>query len=167
MAKSTAKRPGVMLWFDIRPSLKRLSNEEKGRLFEAIMDYGETGVLPDFEGMTGIAWDFIRPRIDLDAERYEQAVQQRRDAVNKRWHGEQQRDTAVSPVLRNIPTTTTNANTTTDSSTTAEATATAPPTTRGQHDPDESRRLHELVERDRRGELWNADGTFRLQQRTP
>lgn len=68
------QRPGVMLFFDVRPALKRLTIEERGQLFEAILDYGELGLLPDFEGGLGIVWDFIQPRIDQDAERYADKV---------------------------------------------------------------------------------------------
>ena len=69
-----SQRPGVMLFFDIRPALKRLTIEERGQLFEAILDYGELGLLPEFEGGLGIVWDFIQPRIDQDAERYADKV---------------------------------------------------------------------------------------------
>ena len=53
------KRPGVLLYFDIRNGMKRLSTSDKGRLFDAILDYAENGVVPDFEGGLGVAWDFI------------------------------------------------------------------------------------------------------------
>ena len=69
-----SQRPGVMLFFDVRPALKRLTIEERGRLFEAILDYGELGLLPEFEGGLGIVWDFIQPRIDQDAARYADRV---------------------------------------------------------------------------------------------
>lgn len=62
------KRPGIMLYFEVRPALRRLSDEEKGRLFEAILDYGENGILPIFDGCLGVAWDFIQPRIDADSQ---------------------------------------------------------------------------------------------------
>ena len=60
------KRPGVMLYFDLRPSLKLLSTEDRGRLFDAILDYAELGVVPELDGMLAMAWEFIRPRIDKD-----------------------------------------------------------------------------------------------------
>ena len=69
-----SQRPGVMLFFDVRPALKRLTIEERGQLFEAILDYGELGLLPEFEGGLGIVWDFIQPRIDQDAARYADKV---------------------------------------------------------------------------------------------
>ena len=43
-------KPGVMFYFDVRPCIKRLDAAEKGRLFEAILDYGEFGVVPELDG---------------------------------------------------------------------------------------------------------------------
>ena len=78
------KRPGVMLYFDLRPSLKLLSTEDRGRLFDAILDYAELGVVPELDGMLAMAWEFIRPRIDKDGERYERQIAQRQYAVYSR-----------------------------------------------------------------------------------
>ena len=61
-----------MLYFEIRPALQRLDNTEKGRLFDAILDYAADGITPEFDGMLGMAWDFIRPNLDRDAKRYNQ-----------------------------------------------------------------------------------------------
>lgn len=74
-------KPGVMFYFDIRPCIKRLGYEDKGRLFEAILDYGQSGTIPEFDGVLGIAWDFIQPRLDQDSERYGEKIDQRRYAV--------------------------------------------------------------------------------------
>ena len=72
-----AQRPGVMFYFDLRPCLKRLTLEEKGRLFEAILNYAELGEVPELEGMCGVAWDFIQPRIDRDGEAYNRSILQK------------------------------------------------------------------------------------------
>lgn len=79
------QRPGVMLYFSIRPSLKRLSLDEKGSLFEAILNYGQTGEIPDFNGMLGVAWDFIQPLVDADNEAYQNKCEQARKAISIRW----------------------------------------------------------------------------------
>lgn len=79
------KQPGVMLYFDVRPCLARLTAEEQGRLFNAILNYGEEGLEPGFDGMLGIAWDFIRPRLERDRERYEERVRQCEEAARRRW----------------------------------------------------------------------------------
>ena len=68
-------QPGVMLYFEVRPCLIRLNDGEKGQLFEAILDYGEHGIVPDFDGKMGVAWDFIKPRLDRDSERYAEKTQ--------------------------------------------------------------------------------------------
>lgn len=74
-------KPGVMFYFDVRPCIKRLDANEKGRLFEAILDYGEFGIMPEFDGALGVAWDFIQPKLDRDTGRYEKQVEQRQYAV--------------------------------------------------------------------------------------
>lgn len=77
-------KPGVMFYFDIRPCLKRLSLEEKGLLFESVLDYAEHGIEPDLEGVAGVAWDFIKPGIDRDSDRYEGQILQKRYAAYTR-----------------------------------------------------------------------------------
>lgn len=77
-------KPGVMFYFDVRPCIKRLDINEKGRLFEAILDYGEFGIVPDLDGALGVAWDFIQPKLDRDAGRYDKQVKQKQYAVFSR-----------------------------------------------------------------------------------
>ena len=72
------QKPGVMLYFELRPSLRRLA------LYDAIMDYGEWGVVPDFTGKLAVAWDFVQPKPDRDDEAYLRNVQQRRYALYAR-----------------------------------------------------------------------------------
>lgn len=77
------QRPGVMIYFDLRNSIKRLNEGQIGKLFTAILDYGEMGIIPDFDNDMALAitWDFIQPRIDKDGERFEQKVEQRKYAA--------------------------------------------------------------------------------------
>ncbi len=76
-------KPGIMFYFSTRPCLKRLSLEEKGLLFEALLDYGEFGAVPTFDESPGlaVAWDFMQQLVDRDAERYGVKVMQRRYAT--------------------------------------------------------------------------------------
>ena len=78
------QKPGVMLCFELRPSLRRLSSRERLALYDAIMDYGEWGVVPDFTGKLAVAWDFVQPKLDRDDEAYLRNVQQRRYALYAR-----------------------------------------------------------------------------------
>lgn len=106
------QRPGVMIYFDIAHSINRLSNEERGILFSAIMEYGEFGTVPALDGMLAMAWDFIKPRLDRDAKKYEEMCQKRTAAINSRWNKERasnaidenSTDTNEYSSIQNIPT---------------------------------------------------------------
>ncbi|MBE6982282.1 MAG: hypothetical protein E7437_08180 [Ruminococcaceae bacterium] len=74
-------RPGIMVYFDIIEPLAVLSNEDRGVLFTAMLDYGKTGKIPAFEGMLALAWGFVKPRIDKDAQSYADSVRQRKYAA--------------------------------------------------------------------------------------
>ena len=105
-------KPGVMFYFDVRPCLKRLTDQEKGVLFEAILDYGQYGVVPDFDGMMGVAWDFIQPRIEADDNHYKEIVQARKDAAKARWKKSAMQmhadDTSADCTMQMMPNTTQN-----------------------------------------------------------
>ena len=74
-------RPGIMIYFDIRQPLKVLPDADKGRLFDAILEYGEFGIVPEFEGMLAMAWGFIQPKIDRDFAEYNRSVLRRQYAT--------------------------------------------------------------------------------------
>ena len=109
--------PGVMLYFDLRPCLDHLTREEQGMLFQAILDYGETGCPPELPGALAIAWAFIQPRLDRDRARYEAKVAQSTQAIRSRWQQLREQRAGLSEgktaaaadrdVYGRIPTTTT------------------------------------------------------------
>ena len=74
-------RPGVMLYFDMLEPIRVLPDADKGRLLVAILEYGKEGVVPQFDGMLALAWGFVRPKIDMDGESYENTKVQRKYAA--------------------------------------------------------------------------------------
>ena len=70
-----------MVYFDLLPPLRVLSYEDKGRLFEAMLEYGQSGVVPEFDGMLALAWGFVKPKIDKDSEEYNRTVLKRQFAA--------------------------------------------------------------------------------------
>ena len=76
-------RPGMVFYFDIIPALKYLSNEQKGKLFVAMLEYGMNDKSPDFSDgpLLGMAWCFVGPRIDRDGESYGEKKEQRKYAT--------------------------------------------------------------------------------------
>ena len=67
-----ADRPGFMMYFDFAPALSKLTDEEAGTLFKAIMDYASSGTIHDLPGTCGFAFEVLRPRIDNDRAAYEE-----------------------------------------------------------------------------------------------
>lgn len=84
MAKNN--KPGVMIYFEMFSGMKKLDYEQMGMLFEAIMVYSQTGEEPEFdEFVCDVAWDFIKPRLDNDSQRYDDVVDSRKAAADARW----------------------------------------------------------------------------------
>ena len=80
------KMPGVMIFFDIRPTLSLLSTSEKGLMLDAILDYAEDGLEPEFtDHSLEILWSVLKQKIDADRQRYADKCEQARKSALKRW----------------------------------------------------------------------------------
>lgn len=88
-------KPGVMFYFNMRPSSK-LSDSERLRLYDAILDYSQTGEVPELSGALGVVWDYIQPTLDGEklgvkgrfppCNRGEKRIQwAKRPAPSRRW----------------------------------------------------------------------------------
>lgn len=133
-------RPGIMLYFDMLEPIKVLPDADKGRLLVAMLEYGQSGKVPQFDGMLALAWGFVKPKIDKDSEEYNRTVLKRmyatfcRDRKKKNepeisfeeWLMtiDDQRYQVISNDTKWYPTTTTTTTTAT-STTTNTATSTA------------------------------------------
>lgn len=132
-------RPGIMLYFDILEPIRALPDSDKGRLLVAMLEYGQDGIEPEFDGMLALAWGFVKPKIDRDKESYDRQIQQKKYAsfareVKKRglspvsfedWGSlsDIERERLISADIGRYPTTTSTA--TTSPTTTATTTTTA------------------------------------------
>lgn len=61
----------------------KLSDEQAGKLIKAIFEYERTGVMPELEPLLDMAFTPIKQTIDIDAEKYAQKVEKRREAGSK------------------------------------------------------------------------------------
>ena len=132
-------RPGIMLYFDILEPIKVLPDADKGRLLVAMLEYGQTGAVPVFDGMLALAWGFVKPKIDKDSEEYNRTVLKRQYATfcrDRKKKGEpdisfdewmmtidDQSYQMISHDIKWYPTTTAATSTTTSTSTTTAAAA--------------------------------------------
>lgn len=74
-------RPGIMLYFDILEPIRVLPDADKGRLLVAMLEYGQQGILPEFDGMLALAWGFVKPKIDKDSDEYNKTILKRQYAT--------------------------------------------------------------------------------------
>lgn len=79
-------RPGFMFYFDWQHILRALSDDQRGKLVLAMVDYAQREQMPHFDDpVTAMAWNALWPRLDEDSRRYAETVNKRRDAAVKRW----------------------------------------------------------------------------------
>ena len=57
-----------------------LNMEQRGNLFTAIMLYAADKELPQMDGMTQMAFSFIKAQLDRDNQKYQKMVESRREA---------------------------------------------------------------------------------------
>lgn len=69
--------------------LAKLSDQEVGRLFRALLTYSATGKTQELTGRENVAFDFIADDIDRAKEKYEEKCNTNREKAVKRWHTEE------------------------------------------------------------------------------
>ena len=72
-----------MIYFETARAVKGLDYETKGRLFEAIMEYAEFGVVPELDGVLAVVWPFVADKVDRDSNKYEEIRAARAEAGRK------------------------------------------------------------------------------------
>ena len=80
MSQKTNCKTSFVLYHDIRGPVEMLTDEERGKLFSAILNYSEYGELPRFTGALQMAFAFIRTDLDRDSEKWEDKRQKRAEA---------------------------------------------------------------------------------------
>ncbi len=79
MAQDAKK--GFLLYYDYRKHLALLSDEDRGKLLMALLNYGERGDVPeDLGDMAFMAFSFITGQMDRDAEKYAETCRKRSEA---------------------------------------------------------------------------------------
>ena len=79
------QRPGVMIYFEIMPTLQNLSKADKAALFEAILEYGMHKTLPPMSAKLKVVWPLVQQRLDFDEEKYYKVIAKRAYSAYVRW----------------------------------------------------------------------------------
>ena len=75
----------LKVWTDLRDHLKPFGDAEKGRLFDAMMEYAECGIAPELHGNERYIWETVRAEIDRQRAAYERQCAVNKDNITKRY----------------------------------------------------------------------------------
>ena len=75
--------PYVCLYMSYLQSLSPFTNEERGRIVIAMLNYAATGEIPQFEGNERFIWPSLQAQIDRDIETYQAKCARNRANGNK------------------------------------------------------------------------------------
>lgn len=90
----------VCLYHSYLDSIQPLSDEERGRLLTAILEYGSTGRVPEMTGNERFVFPTIRSQIDRDEDRYQRTCERNAQNVQQRWNRPRNSDTTVYERIR-------------------------------------------------------------------
>ena len=76
-------KSSFIMYTEYREHASLLSREQQGDLFMAVMNYAAGDELPELDGMTQMAFSFIKTQMDRDNEKYQKMVEARREAGKK------------------------------------------------------------------------------------
>ena len=78
-----------LIYLDYQEQFELLTDEQAGQLIKAIIKYEKTGEIAKLDGMTKMAFSFIKQQLDRDDEKWKEEKQKRSNAGKKgmanRW----------------------------------------------------------------------------------
>ena len=76
----------VQLYYTYREVIRKLTDEEKGQLLDAILDYGEFGKAPTLKGNADVVFPTFAMLMDRDKAAYEDKCRKMKENIEKRWY---------------------------------------------------------------------------------
>ena len=89
--KPKTQKIGMVVYFDWRKAMKSMSNEQKGKLFDYILEYGEKlykGELiePPQDEYVAFAFNFMQGQLDRDYQKWLNKCEQNKKSIMKRYN---------------------------------------------------------------------------------
>lgn len=83
------EKSSFLIYLDYEEQFNLLTDEQVGQLMRAIIKYEKTGEITNLDGMTKMAFSFIKQQLDRDNEKWKEEKQKRSEAGKKgmanRW----------------------------------------------------------------------------------
>lgn len=77
------QKSSFLIYHEYREPLELLTDEQRGRLLMALIDYSESGMVPELDGISMMAFSFIQKQMDRDSEKYENRCNSNRENGKK------------------------------------------------------------------------------------
>ncbi len=78
------KKKSFVLYHDYFEHVALLSDEEAGKLFKAVLEYVNTGIMPELRGASFMAFSFISSQLKRDLDKYEEKCRKNREIALER-----------------------------------------------------------------------------------
>lgn len=78
-----AEKKSFLLYISSFKQIRKLTQEQKGNLLDAIMNFQEDVPLPEMDPLVDMCFGFIADDMQRDAEKYEEIVEKRRESGRK------------------------------------------------------------------------------------
>lgn len=72
-----------LIYLDYQEQFELLTDEQAGQLIKAIIKYEKTGEITELDGMTKMAFSFIKTQLDRDREKYNKRCEKNRENAKK------------------------------------------------------------------------------------
>ena len=80
-----SNKPGVLIYFDIMGVVDKLSDQDAGILFRAILRYARDREVIELPDRLVVLWPLVQCRLDYDDERYLNTAFKRKYGAYVRW----------------------------------------------------------------------------------
>ena len=91
------QKSSFLIYHEYREPLKLLTDEQRGQLLVALIDYSESGVVPELDGISMMAFSFIQSQMDRDSKKYENRCSSNRENGKKGGRPKKENDTEENP----------------------------------------------------------------------
>lgn len=76
-------KSSFLIYHEYKEPLNLLTDEQRGKLLMALIDYSESGTVPELDGISMMAFSFIQRQMDRDSEKYENRCNSNRENGKK------------------------------------------------------------------------------------
>lgn len=91
------QKSSFLIYHEYRKPLKLLTDEQRGQLLMALIDYSESGVVPELDGISMMAFSFIQSQMNRDSKKYENRCSSNRENGKKGGRPKKENDSKENP----------------------------------------------------------------------